>query len=186
MPVGSRPIWTIACAALAGALLWAPALLYAAAWQAVVSREGGFRVLMPGTPELEQATHKSIVGTVREYTYSVDSDGKSFSASYSVLPGIAASLGGPARIFDSAKTGLLEDVGGAETRFTDISLHGHPGKELTFRARPGAQGKPMAGQARMYLVHRILYVLVAKSPAPGDPDVARFLGSLELTNPASP
>ncbi|MGH7320408.1 MAG: hypothetical protein ACRELA_12390 [Candidatus Rokuibacteriota bacterium] len=155
----------------------------AAAWKTFTSKEGGFRVSMPGTPALTEATHKSVVGVVREYTYALETRNGDYSANYSVLPGIAVNLGGANAILDRAKKGLLQDVGGEETRFTDTAISGHPGKELTFRVRAAGGAKPMSGRARFYLVNKILYVLVATSSTPNDPDVSRFLDSFRLSRP---
>ncbi len=154
----------------------------AAAWKTFTSKEGGFRILMPGTPKLTEATHKSFVGTVQEYTYTIRTKNGYYSANYSVLPGIAVNLGGAATIFDKAKKGLLEDAGGKETSFHDTSMRGHPGKELRFQVASSGGAKRMSGRARFYLVNEILYVLVGTSATPDDPDIARFLDSFQLTS----
>lgn len=157
-------------------------IVEAAAWKTLSSKEGGFSVLMPGTPKLTEATHQSFIGPVQEYTYTIQTKNGHYSANYSVLPGIAVGLGGAGTIFDRAKKGLLEDVGGEETSVTDTSIRGHPGKELSFRVPASGGAKPLSGRARFYLVKKILYVLVGTSPTLNDPDVSKFLNSFQLTS----
>jgi hypothetical protein len=151
-------------------------------WQPLLSKEGGFRVLMPGTPDLTKAIHRSVVGTVHEYTYTGRTERGVYSASYSGLPGVAVNLGGAQFIFDRARKGLLEDVNGVETGVRDTSIGGHVGKELSFRTRPVGETKATIGRARFYLVSKMLYVVVGRSSSPNDADIPKFLNSFQLAS----
>ncbi len=150
-----------------------PTALEAARWQIFTSARGGFSIVMPGTPELHEKVHRSLVGAIQEHTYSVATGDGDYSIEFSDLPWAAVGLGGPGMIFRRAKEGLLRDNGGTETGFSAIELHEHPGRELSFRI-PGKE----SGKARFFLVEQRLYVLVATASDPGN--VQKFLGSFAL------
>ncbi len=148
----------------------------AAAWKNFTSNDGGFQVMMPGTPQLQQNTHKSFVGAIEENTYMVNTKDGSYSVEYSNLPNIAVSMGGAGAIFDGAKKGLLKDSGGKQVSFSDITLNGNPGKELVYQIP--SVGADTMGKARFYLVQKRLYVLVATGSK-----ASQFFNSFKLLNP---
>ncbi|HEV8310495.1 MAG TPA: hypothetical protein VGW35_22770 [Methylomirabilota bacterium] len=147
--------------------------LEASGWKIFTSPPGGFSVAMPRDPERHESIHQSFLGPIRENTYSVTTEGGSYSVEYSDLPGLAVNLGGSWLIFNKAKEGVLKDKGGAETDFRSISLGKHPGRALSFHV----PGKP-SGKAHFFLVEKRLYVLVATSSSPAN--VETFLSSFKL------
>lgn len=166
-----QPLWLICILAIplaAGAA--APAK-----WRSFTSPAGDFSVLMPGKPQAIETVHKSFVGAVKETNYTVTSDGATYSASYSELPGIAVSLGGSHTIFNKAKEGLLKEAGGTENSFTETSLGSSEGRELSFTLNGGGTGK-----ARFFLIDKRLYVVVANGPSGAAAAVSRFLNSFKL------
>lgn len=143
--------------------------------------DGGFSIQVPGKPTLSSEKHKSFVGSVTDNTYTYKGKGSTYSASYSVLPGVAVTLGGSGTIFGKARDGLLKDVGGKETSFTDTSQGGNDGKELLFEIPSAGSGPATMGKARFFLKDKILYVLVGMSPKTLSPAVNNFLNSFQLT-----
>lgn len=158
--------------ALACLLLWPMAA--EAKWRTFTSPAGDFSTLMPATPKLSQSVHKSFVGAVKENTYTAQSGGVTYSASYSELPGIAVTLGGSHTIFKKAKEGLLKEAGGTETSFNEVSLGSSEGRELNFTTSAGI------GKARFFLIDKRLYVIVASGPNGAAAAMSRFLNSFKL------
>jgi hypothetical protein len=91
-------------------------------WKTFTSPDGGFSILMPGTPTLTQHHRDSVVGTIRENTYALKTSSGEYSVEYTDLPGMAVSLGGKGTILEKAKEGLLKEEGATESSFTLIQL----------------------------------------------------------------
>src|SRR5690606_21522286 len=106
----------------------------------------------------------SPVGDVTSSTFESDSDGGSFSVTYTDLPELAVMFGGSDTIYGNAKGDLLHSAMGKETAFNDATFAGQSGKELDYTA-PGPAGQPpLVGRAMLFLDGNRLYVVDAQVP----------------------
>jgi len=142
------------------------------------SAEGGFTVWMPGRPTLERIDHKSLVGNVKENTFTLKTKTEEFDVSFTELPGVATTFESNKALLTKAKDGFLKDSGAKELGFDKIPFEGKEGRELSFQiASTDTQGK-----ARFFLIDNILYAVVG-STTNGQKGMAlidRFLNSFKL------
>jgi hypothetical protein len=135
---------------------------------------------MPGKPSLEQIHHKSIVGDVKENTFSLKTKTGEYNVSYTELPGAATTFESDKALLTKAKDGFLKDSGAQELSFNKITFEGKEGRELAFQT--SSQDSAVQGKARFYLIHKTLYVLMANTTKGKDGMdlIDRFLNSFKL------
>ena len=144
---------------------------------ALISKEGGFSVAMPGKAKMNQVNHKSIVGDVKENTYSIKTKTDEYSASYTMLPDIALSMQSDKSLLTQAKEGFVKDSGALEISFEKIDIQGKEGRELKYTVA-GQDGKESAGIARFVISNKLLYVIAANGA--NQKSVNRFINSFKL------
>jgi hypothetical protein len=152
-----------------------------AGWRLFHSREGGFRVEMPGEPVASQSVEKSFVGDVTNHLFTVQLPSEEFAVEYSDIPRLALVLGGPTTILKKAKEALLKDVRAGELTFRLLRHRDNHRAELSYLGRP-ADNPGVVGFARFFLRGDRIYVVhfMLSDGRPIDPDrVSRFLGSFE-------
>jgi hypothetical protein len=154
---------------------------YQAAWVRVDSQEGRYSVSMPGKPT-ELATPFAI-GVFRGVSHvaHVSSGGYSYSASYADLPIDYSDETIPAKVFEAAKSDLLEKAHARVLAEKNLTLSGNPGQEIR------AQGYHGIIISRSFLVKNRLYQAVVLVPDNSpEENATRFLESFLLVDaPAS-
>ncbi|MGP0063719.1 MAG: hypothetical protein ACLQGP_09000 [Isosphaeraceae bacterium] len=151
--------------------------------QEYTSAEGRFRVQFPGKPTLsEQPPVVTPLGPVVEKNATSQSSTAVRFVSYADYPG--------GLVFPGNKDSILDDacrVWANEKQLTILSkapvaIHGHPGREVNFEARPGSPAGKIAGRARFYLVGGRLYHIGIAGPTGrlNSNTMNQFLGSFAL------
>jgi hypothetical protein len=150
-------------------------------WTRYAPATGGFRVELPGTPELSDDSFTDADGTVSVLSMALVEtwDGMAFSVSHEDLP-LDADMSDQASILDAMRDGAIEPAVLQEGR--EIALHGFFGRE--FLAHDPVRQLTLAG--RVYLVGRKTITLVAVTPGVRTRAHAtaseRFLSSFTLTD----
>lgn len=152
--------------------------------QAFTSPEGGFSIRMAGKPRAQQVNHKSMVGDVKETTYTVKNVKGEWSVSYTVLPDIALSTQSDQALLNRAKEGFVKDVGVRETSFEKISLQGKEGRELSYEIPAQGKQSAISGKARFFISNKKMYVIAGSSSANGaKSSIEQYLNSFKLSSP---
>ena len=151
-------------------------------WREFRSRQGGFSVLMPGTPQ-EQTEVKELpeVGRSETHLFVLGSESGVYGAAYLDLPGLARQT----QVFcNNFGKGFLKSIGeatakgagGKVVKDTDISFGKDPGKEILIEAPGGV------ATARAYFIKRRGYQLIVLPAAGSDRgNVKKFLDSFKVT-----
>jgi hypothetical protein len=149
------------------------------AWKPFASKEGGFSVMMPGTPKPMRQSLNTQAGPIAMNMFVLDMGTTAYVVMFSDYPEAGVKKAGAAKVLKGARDGAVNNARGAKLLSEkQISLNGHPGVEL--KMEQGAQGILLA---RLYMVRNRLYqaiCVVPKSRA-GSGDMERFVGSFKLT-----
>lgn len=148
-------------------------------WRTTVSSEGGFSVLMPGTPTVTVASDHTVVGEIREYTYDVTCPEGTFQVEYQDLPGLAMLFVGRGGIIKRAKQEFLKHFNAIELSDVEFAVGERKGR------RVGVEG-PQKVQAQVVFLmkgNRLFVVVAAGLKNAADYD--RFLTSFQLLPTAS-
>ena len=150
--------------------------------QAFICSEGGFSISMPGEPILKQVDHKSLVGNVKEYSYTFENQTEKYTSSYTKLPGIAFDFLSNEALLNKARKGFLKSKGARQVSYKKIAFEGNGGTELAFQLMPENNASVTGGKARFYIVGKTMYVLVMVSirGADGETLIDRYLNSFRL------
>ena len=150
-------------------------------WQTLESKEGKFSIEMPAKPTLKETSTPSPVGRIPEEIYEARTPQLNVTAEYSKLPGVAVFFGGHKTILKKSVSAFIQDEKGKLQKQEDIKLQGFPGTAVTFTS-PDKKGGTDFGKAHFYLVDKLLYVLVAKTPQAKSDQAGqdRFLNSFKL------
>jgi hypothetical protein len=151
-------------------------------WKEFFSREGGFSILMPGTPKEEIETKEfPVVGKAVSHMFGLVDDSGFYMAGYVEIPGLAQQsqefcddFG--AGFLKSIGEGIADGAGGKVVKDTDISAGNRLGREIIIEVPGGL----LTGRA--YFVKRRGYQLLAAPSASGsDPgNIKKFLDSFKL------
>lgn len=146
-------------------------------WKEFASKDGRFKVLMPGTPKQNKVETESDFGKGVLYM-NVTLAGKSmYGANYCDFP--AEIKKAPIKqVFDSSRDGAVANMEGKLASEKDIKLGEHPGREIQIDV---AEGKRLF-RVRVYLVEQRLYqVVIFGSPeAATSKEADKFLDSFKL------
>ena len=146
-------------------------------WTQLVSRPGGFTVLMPGRPTFQPATARDASGATSLGTWTLQlKNGAEFGVVYADLPAAVVERTPPDVLLDGARDGQLRNTKGNLLTERDLVLHGHPGREVTVKTTWGVYA------CRILLVRRRLFQVMAVSPDLNayTRDRRRFLDSFRL------
>jgi hypothetical protein len=151
-------------------------------WRTFTSPGGGFAVLMPGTPTFTATTDHTVVGSVIENLYNLETPAATFSAEFSDLPGVATFFESDDSLYDDAKEGMLKRTGGKLTSYFGIEQAGIKGKEVECEIPLGGKLPLRKLRARFLLKDKRLYVLSITIPGgkKDDPLFSRYLDSFRL------
>jgi hypothetical protein len=149
-------------------------------WERFTSREGGFSVLLPGTPMQRTKSLKTPFGTVNmTMVLAMDPDaGSCYGVVYADFPADLVRPGNTDDILDAVGMGMVQGAKGKLRDTKEIKFGAHPGRELEMEL-PGGTG---IGRARVYLVKGRLYQVLTLLPgdAAQSPEAGRFLDSFKL------
>jgi len=124
-------------------------------WKEFASKEGRFKVLMPGTPKQDQAETESDFGKGILHMNVVQAGKTMYGANYCDFP--AEIKKAPLKqLFDSSRDGAVANLEGKLANEKDIKLGVHPGREIQIDV---ANGKQLF-RVRVYLVDQRLYQVV--------------------------
>jgi hypothetical protein len=146
-------------------------------WKAFQSQEGGFSVLMPGTPVEQEQSVDSRIGPIRSRMFFVDRGVSGFIVGYDDYPE-AVLKQDPKRLIDGKRDAIVAGMGGKLLDQRALKQDEYPGQEIAAEMPDGSVYK-----ARMFLVRRRLYLAAAVVPeAQADSeDVKTFLDSFKVT-----
>jgi regulation of enolase protein 1 (concanavalin A-like superfamily) len=153
-----------------------------ARWQAIVSREGGFTVDMPGPPVTKTDVENTPEGQLRAFVMACETDEGDFVAFRIDVPG-GAPRGQEERVLDSMGRFFAKMWHGKVLTEKQVrSAFGVPGRDFTIQGRPEKRGALSLIRVRIYLSNRAVFAVAVVSPE-GESlpvDTGRFLGSLFL------
>jgi hypothetical protein len=147
-------------------------------WEEFRSDEGGFSVLMPGTPTPNTVTVALPSGLRQSHTFSAtDDEMNTYLVAYSDSPRTKSKDVATGALFDKIREGLLIAQEGRLLGEASVSLDGNPGRALTIERRDD-----VIVTWRLFVVGERFYQLSAEvRTKETDPHaVSRFLNSFTL------
>ncbi|MEO8434828.1 MAG: hypothetical protein ABI596_08025 [Pyrinomonadaceae bacterium] len=149
-------------------------------WIKYQSAEGRYSILFPVQPTLSTEQSTTLAGhKLTQYRASA-ADGKAtfFIAYYDYFSGTMFS-------FDKARDGIVGKIKGTLLSERGIKLEGHQGRELQISA-VGPDGTELLDRARLYSVHRRIYVLQVITVKSEDDSASaekanRYFASFQIT-----
>jgi hypothetical protein len=150
-------------------------------WQSFQPADDSFAVEMPVAPTIQSKERGfppfDFVSTV--YTARVGND--AFGLNHTDLPRVALYFKSESSIFESARSGFLEDSNASEVSFEKISFVGGQARELIYDI-PARDATPaLRGTARMFFEKNRLYIVWAEvTSAVSTEDLERYFGSLRI------
>lgn len=154
-------------------------------WKQFSSSEGGFRLLMPGTPTQENKSVNTQVGALTIHMFIVPRQKEAiYAVAYADLPSnISPTPSEINQLLTDVAYGISDGAGGRLLSQQAISLGNFPGKEIRLQLAEG-----MIARGRIYLVNKRLYqVLVATNQERNlTKSIEGFLNSFQLLNNSPP
>lgn len=143
-------------------------------WKEFTSEEGRFTVNMPGQPSYNTQPVPTTQGTVTLHTYLIQHGVMAYGVMYNDVGGEVADV---QQFLDSRRDGALSTVKGTLVSEENITIDGHPGRELKLKT-----GDNIQYTGRHYLVNGRFYQVIATAPAGVNADAAikKFLDSFKL------
>jgi hypothetical protein len=146
-------------------------------WKEFASKEGRFKVLMPGTPDQDKAETDSDFGKGVLHMSVVRAGKTTYGANYCDFP--AEIKKAPLKqVYDSSRDGAVANLEGKLASEKDVKLGEYPGREIQIDV---AEGKRLF-RVRVYLVDQRLYqvVVFGTREAAVSKEADKFLDSFEL------
>ena len=146
-------------------------------WKEFASKEGRFKVLMPGIPKQNQVETESDFGKGILHMNVVQAGKTMYGANYCDFPAAIKKV--PLKqLFDSSRDGAVANLEGKLANEKDIKLGEHPGREIQIDV---ANGKQLF-RVRVYLVDQRLYqvVILGTKEQATSKTADRFLDSFKL------
>jgi hypothetical protein len=141
----------------AAAKALAPQETSALTWTRHDSPRGGYSVLMPGTPQEEDAPANPLIGKTGGHLTIVEiSDDRAYMAQLTTFANAPRDV---AKELDSARDSVITSLQGKLTREEEINLGPHPGRELVV-ALPDS----IVMRVRYFLVDHNSYQILATVP----------------------
>ncbi len=145
-------------------------------WQEYTSADGGFSVLMPGTPKKESQTVETKQGPITFNAAVVELPHGAFVASWADLPPKI-----PMNLTRSVQE-IADHYHGQVKEVHDAELAGSPGKAFVLKTeRPSGEA-----EGRIYQFKNRLYLLLAlgsNAKVLGSRETERFFGTFKLNSP---
>jgi hypothetical protein len=160
---------------LAGAVLLLAAGCGGAQWQEYTSRDGGFKVLMPGAPRQQSHDQETPQGKITFNAAVVELHQGAFVAAWADLPPKI-----PMNLEDAVKK-IAERYGGKVKESKSVEFQGSPGREFVIDSTKKPPGQAVG---RIYQVENRLYeLIVVGSQVEGKYETERFLEKFHLLDP---
>ena len=146
-----------------------------AEWPRFKSTEENFTISMPREPQQERTTGRTPLGN-GHHIYTVDDDGVSFTASYSVLDNAPTQSKDIKRTLDMARDMVAMVTNGKLLTDTDISIDNFPGRLVRI------EKDKRIWTVHAYIVKDRMYQLMTTEPKAKEPNVsaAKFFESFHL------
>src|SRR5205823_287785 len=149
----------LCCRAALALVLLAGSAAFAAteeiAWKPFTSKEGGFSVSFPGTPQASTQKVDTALGAIEIHLLVVGrGEDEAYVVSYNDYPADATK--DPDTVLTGAQKGALTNMKAELKSEKKITLSGHPGREYTGSGENGTQVN-----GRVYLVENRLYQMIA-------------------------
>jgi hypothetical protein len=163
-------------ALLFGLVVSVPALA-ADTWSEFKSSEGGFAVMMPGQPKLEQ---QQIEGaTAPNNIYGVQQGDRSFVVSYHEYAPDVIKRTTADRLLAGAEQNTAEAIKGTVRADRNMVVGGHQAREVVIdKGAQTMKARYLLAGSRLYQV-----VFLGAKGAESGPDATKFLDSFRLTTP---
>jgi hypothetical protein len=149
----------------------------ASAWQEFSHAAGKFTVLMPAAPTEQQQVIQTAAGPITMYMFFHELKGgqSMYGVIYSDYPALVANAD-PQKVLDGGRDGAVADMKGRLVQEQNITIQGHPGRELHIEVPQGMV------KARIYLVGVRLYqaLSVGAKEMIRPEDTEKFFSSFRL------
>ena len=100
-------------------------------WKEFTSKEGGFTVLMPGTPKEQTQKFATQVGDIEAKMFQLEAKpGQAYVMAYADYPEAVVKKSNPDKILDGARDGAAKKINGKVASEKKITLEKHPGREV--------------------------------------------------------
>lgn len=142
------------------------------------SQEGGFSVLMPGTPEEQTEQVDTLNELIDMHNFAASKGDVGYIVTYGDFPFSVTRVNTPEKLLKDLQNSVMGFGKGVQLEEKDITLGGYPGKELKVES---ADGKYIIYH-RMYMVGERLYQVLASAPKgqESSKDIPEFLDSFKL------
>ena len=143
-----------------------------------ISKEGGFKVLMPGTPKETKLDAESEFGKGVLHMNSVEAGMAMYAANYCDFPAEIKKVA-LKQVYDSSRDGAVANLEGKLATEKDIKLGDYSGREIRIEVAGGIR----LFRARVFLVGQRLYqvVVFGTKESASSKDADKFLDSFRLT-----
>jgi hypothetical protein len=147
-------------------------------WPWFKSTEENFTISMPGEPKQERTSVRGPFGN-SHHIYSIESNGISYTLSYSAFEYPATQPQEIKRILDFARDMVLMVTGGKVLSDKDISLESFPGREVRI------EKNKQIWTLHAYVVKGRMYQLLTTEPKAKEqsPNTTKFFASFKLLAP---
>ena len=148
-------------------------------WKEFTSKEGRFKVLMPGAPMQDKAETESDFGKGVLHMNTVQTGKTMYGAHYCDFPAAIKKV--PLKqVYDSSRDGAAANLEAKLVSEKDVKLGEHPGRETQIEV---AGGKRLF-RTRVYLVDQRLYqvVVFGTKEAATSKEADKFLESFKLAD----
>lgn len=142
-------------------------------WQEFADADGGFRVLLPGTPTAQTDARGA-------HVFTLSTGAGLYGVSYADYPA-GADWG---QTVNAERDATLQGMSGKVLKEKRVSLPGYPGTWVTFQGvlQTATATGPVTGQLRIYFNGHRLYFLMALAPkgSEGQAEFGKFLNSFRV------
>ncbi len=147
-------------------------------WETIT--EDGFTLSMPGKPSKSDDTVPSAAGPLALRMYTLSEGYEGYITGYTEYPDMVFTASEPEDLMDGAQRGAITNVQGEVTSQRQITVNGHPGREIigvSPSKNIGFTARVILARPRMYM---LVYTQYDKSK-PMSADGKRFMDSFQIT-----
>lgn len=148
-------------------------------WRVFTSRDGRFRVELPGEPQLDRSQRSTLLGAVEETKYTLRFGEALVAVEVHDIPRLAARMLPASSILDRVRAGVVSDMQAELVDSRDTTLQGHEARDFSYRI---SGESPLVERALVALVGNRIYLVTGMAPdSPGaHPEIARFFASFRF------